>query len=286
MQEHNNLVEQFTTRKIQQNVKPHLNMCYNSYFDFFAENNVLFATNGDNKFIPTFNLSTSLYKNIAKSFYCVESKIYGKHAFIKIFDYALAYKFKYVIYIDADCFICNYDNLVSCFNNFKQHDFIIGGIPDGGCIPIRNHNAYAINPFFSIFNMELISKINYSLCKFDCNNSHILQINIDNAIKCINKCPYGNTSKIKFDMFEPYYSIFLTCATLSPVKYFECTQLNLKNDTCSTCIYNDVNKQDSIICTHSWCSRNKTQSNQQRILQLYEYSKNLLMSNINEITYK
>jgi hypothetical protein len=177
----------------------------------------LFATNGDKNKTPSIEKSISLYKNISKHFYCAPSTIYGKNAFIDIFKYAQKYNYKYVIYIDADCFIYSYKNLYECFNKFIKLNYICSGIPDGGCIPIRSHNKYAINPFFSFFNIDIISKIDYTDMIFDLNTDKILDINVYNCNICIKKCPHSNLSTTTYDKFEPYYDMFLSFGKLYPI---------------------------------------------------------------------
>jgi hypothetical protein len=64
--------------------------------------------------------------------------------------------FDYVIYIDDDCFINDFEALIDEFKRFKSSNCCIGGPQDGGVLCHRNHSKRLINTFLSFWNISLI----------------------------------------------------------------------------------------------------------------------------------
>ena len=91
---------------------------------------------------------------------------YGLHAFIEMINifYSNKYKdvFDYAIYIDEDCFIKRFDLLIREFIKFKEGNYCLAGVPDGGMICHRNQSRILINSFLSFWNIKALIE-NYEL---------------------------------------------------------------------------------------------------------------------------
>lgn len=120
----------------------------------FYSDGVLFATHGSDKRTPSIGLSMQTYKSFAPAVYVSPGENKPEDAFADILCRAVKSQFRYVVYVDADCFICSVENLVRVFAAFKEGRFVFAGMPDGGCVPIRSHNKYLVNPFFSMFDVR------------------------------------------------------------------------------------------------------------------------------------
>lgn len=137
-----------------------------TFSDWFKTNNVLFCTNGD--IVPDSPLldSISTYqKAVDNNLLCIPGKniandmpIFGLQAFQLMIIEALKRSYDYIIYIDADCFIWNLENLKRKFEEFVAGDYIIGGVPDGGIFCHRNTNNFCVNPFLAFFNIRRIKE--------------------------------------------------------------------------------------------------------------------------------
>lgn len=245
------------------------------YLEYFSKEKVLFATNGDCLKTPSIIWSKQTYINIAKNQYTVKSDIWALDCFLEILKYAHERKIKYVIYIDADCFIVNVVNLKNMFVKFQNEGFVFAGMPDGGCIPIRIHNKFLINPFFSMFNvkkcMDNLNKIQLTnvkpLNRLDANNLNYLEM-------ILAKCPNAYESKFQIDNHENYYKLFTALAFNQKIMYLIASQLN-HNKNPITAIYNDKALEQNIVCLHSWYARKNDQQNLERIKSVYELSKTI-----------
>lgn len=81
---------------------------------------------------------------------------YGVNAFIDMVNTLLNYDFNYIIYIDEDCFIKDFRKLLVEFEKFKDGNYCLGGLQDGGMICHRNQSRFLINTFLSFWNLALI----------------------------------------------------------------------------------------------------------------------------------
>ena len=82
---------------------------------------------------------------------------YGVSAFMYMLNYMLTTKhFNYVIYIDEDCFITDFKELIKEFEKFKESNCCIGGPQDGGVFSHRNHSRIMINTFLSFWNIKML----------------------------------------------------------------------------------------------------------------------------------
>ena len=82
---------------------------------------------------------------------------YGLNAFIEMLAYMLNNNnFDYVIYVDEDCFINDFEELINEFKLFKTSNCCMAGIQDGGVLCHRNHSKLMVNTFLSFWNISLI----------------------------------------------------------------------------------------------------------------------------------
>lgn len=233
---------------------------------------ILFASHGAND-IEYGKWSQELYRNVAKNKFIISSKIPVKDAFPQIFCYAIQNNYQYIIYIDADCFVCSYKKLNELFKQFIGGGYVFAGMPDGHA-PLRVHNYYLINPFFSFWNVSLFKDFDFSkkttniLTKLDDVNLKELT----DVVKDMN-----DNVKFKLDNFEIYYTLFSNIAMHVPgfkIKYFYAKLLPQIAPFC-TGIF--LNKDEQIpICVHSWFARKKDQNNKTRIQKIYNYAVNIL----------
>ena len=73
--------------------------------------------------------------------------------------------FDYVIFVDEDCFINDFEALIDEFKIFTAKDYCIAGPQDGGVICHRNHSKMMINTFLSFWNIKLFREKNVTFDK-------------------------------------------------------------------------------------------------------------------------
>lgn len=110
------------------------------------------------------------------------------------------YASKYVINIDEDAFLFEPKSLLCLLEYMDKHGYAMCGVPDGGAISHRFHHPMVPNPFFNIFNVELLKNVL-----------------LDEKISPIDKMFEKNLPSVlkkgfsyKFDLFEPFYPHFLS----------------------------------------------------------------------------
>jgi hypothetical protein len=137
---------------------------------WISDNNILFVTNSSMKpggiflssirtyidKIPIHNFT--VYPGIVS-----DKPFYGIDVFFQmtkdIYTDPRYNKFDYVIYIDEDAFIVNFEKLIDEFMLFmKNDDYCLGGPQDGGVFCHRNHSSIMINTFISFWNVKLLRK--------------------------------------------------------------------------------------------------------------------------------
>jgi len=147
-------------------------MTIESLRQYFAENGVLFATNGWLKKGAIIERSLQTYQDLTDQVYIVGSDtqpIYGRDAFIDMFRHGLDKGYAYLIYIDVDNFIVSPANLQYEFEQFKQSGATFSGPTDGGIICHRNCNRMSPNPFLLMVNLTNLKPI-YKNGQFDFGN--------------------------------------------------------------------------------------------------------------------
>lgn len=245
-----------------------------SYLQFFTQNRVLFATNGDKIRTPSIEWSKQTYANIAPELYVVDgNKKWALSCFLEILEYAALKNFKYIIYIDADCFITSILNLKNIFTKFKNGGFAFAGMPDGGCVPVRIHNKFLINPFFSMFNVSLCNEnLNYEKLYSAKVLSSLDDVNLRNLESTLSQCPNAAESKFSIDCFENYYKLFSQLAVNHKIMYLIAGQLPCKMSPV-TVIYDGIAENKNAVCIHSWYARKTDKINMSRIRDIFQLSK-------------
>lgn len=66
------------------------------------------------------------------------------------------YPTKYAINIDIDCFVFNWPAVIDMVEYMRVNEMMHSGMPDGGVHPGRSHAWTTMNPFFNIFDVEMI----------------------------------------------------------------------------------------------------------------------------------
>jgi len=61
-----------------------------------------------------------------------------------------------IVNADEDFFIVNEDLLDNVINTMVEKGYAFCGVPDGGIISHRNNSVFNVNPFFNVFNVDLI----------------------------------------------------------------------------------------------------------------------------------
>lgn len=138
---------------------------------WLSQNKVCFVTNSismpSNLLLPS--LKTYIDYIPIHNFWIIpgirnNEPFYGLNAFIEMLVYMLnTNNFDYVIYIDEDCFINDFEALVEEFKLFKSSNCCMAGIQDGGVLCHRNHSKIMVNTFLSFWNINLIRNKNITI---------------------------------------------------------------------------------------------------------------------------
>lgn len=98
---------------------------------------------------------------------------YGLRAFQEMLNNQDIHNFDYIIYIDEDCFIKDFELLLKEFIKFKDSNYCMAGLQDGGMICHRNQSRFLVNTFVSFWNLTLIhnkmDKVNNAIKVFSQN---------------------------------------------------------------------------------------------------------------------
>lgn len=139
--------------------------------------------------------------------------------------------FDYVIYIDEDCFITDFENLINEFKNFIDSNCCLAGIQDGGVLCHRNHSHIMVNTFLSFWNIKMLKDSNITFDSIftyikenitDDNKKENLYINFKETLKSNNK---------------ELYDFMYTSAELrvNDIKHFRETHCSLENHETPYC---------------------------------------------------
>lgn len=255
---------------------------------------ILFATNGD--FLDAtspLRASLDILKDVADGeFYVVGKSLFGKEAFLNIFEYAIQNGYSHIIYSDADNFIVSKKNLMTAFDRFVKSGKTFAGCPDGGMFCHRNHNPNAINPFLMFVSVDGLRKyLKDGKLVFKGDWSH-RETGWESVIEDYGKWRertgftnpfakkiagvlddpdearnYGSsqvcwTYKEKGGRFEPYYDIFLNLEDGDEIFYLNGGDWVGRGDESglTSAIYcfegeHDYSDERNVICLHSWFSR-------------------------------
>ncbi len=150
------------------------------------------------------------------------------------------------INIDEDAFVVNPQAMLDLVEFVVAHGYANAGCPDGGGGCPRSGNPLITNPFFNVFNLELIRT------KFT-SKKQIQTFNYETVkSEMIAKFPKEILqSTYDFDRwdYEPYYPFFFWLAYNFETYYLPSSK---HSDGISTILYNHKHEA---ICYHSWFAR-------------------------------
>jgi len=185
----------------------------------YREYNIGIVTNSQSD--ELYNLSKPLYDKFGYPLYNVSGKtgLYSMDFMNHVITNEAKYPFDYMIYIDEDCFITDFNEVLNILNHMVENGYDACGMPDGGVISHRFHNPISPNLFFSIFNMK---KIRSMYNKKEAYSSaygkdldvhiphHLLKKNIDESLEKykILIAPGYKPFGVIYDNFEPYYKLY------------------------------------------------------------------------------
>lgn len=131
---------------------------------WLAKNKICFVTNSTGLPSSLFLASLKTYIDYIpiQNFWIINGlqnnqPFYGVNAFAQMLGYMLTNDhFDYVIYMDEDCFVTDFEMLINEFKKFKDGEYCMSGIPDGGILCHRNHSRLMVNTFLSFWNIKLL----------------------------------------------------------------------------------------------------------------------------------
>lgn len=199
-------------------------------------------------------LNWDLYKKSSQYFpsnmtkYVIDGRN-GMHGIHSI--YYMMYKFKHIsvdwlIMADEDVLFINTEAVNNTIQYMQEHDYIVCGVRDGGCIDIRKFNPYAINTFFSVVNLKRLKEIwNKKEIK---ENQYIHDNEFLNLDELQNlKKDYDSKS-----LYEPYYCFYFWLKRRGEkILYLDATT-PLKDDNITTLVLNPRGEE---ILFHTWYAR-------------------------------
>lgn len=147
-----------------------------------------------------------------------------------------------LLVLDEDAYITNWEAVYKLIGLIKQNKYTHSGIPDGGIIAHRRHSFLTINPFFVIFNCELIKEIKKDISRKEIDSTAF-------ELKMERLKPGWINEEYKHDMEEPFAGLFYWLAKFGIPLFLKGKTLN---DKISTEV---IGQEDDILCVHSWYSR-------------------------------
>lgn len=145
------------------------------------------------------------------------------------------------INIDEDAFIIDNQLLMDLLIFMIENKYVNCGFPDGGVLPIRNHNPLITNPFFNILNLRVLR-----------NDFSFSKIKEYREFKStyVQKTPVQLLkTEYQYNMKEPFYPFFLWISQNYKVLYLNAEQ---HHDGITT-ILKDQNGLPFLF--HTWYSR-------------------------------
>lgn len=158
----------------------------------------------------------------------------------------LAYKdCDIAINVDEDAFIVNIEAVLELADYVVEKGYANAGCPDGGGFCPRSGNPIVTNPFFNIFNLELIRT---KFSKADIKSTHYPDI----KQRLIAEFP-PELLITRYDLdryeYEPYYQFFIWLAANFKTLYLPS---KVHSDGISTILLDNGGKE---LCMHSWFAR-------------------------------
>lgn len=189
---------------------------------------------------------TSIYYPPHNERYVIDGRegMYGIQSIIFMMDKLKDKEIDWIIMIDEDGILIDYENIVDLINYMNEHKFIVCGMQDGGVIPIRHHSPFAINTYFSILNIKKLKEI----------------WNAEGILKnqYINKGEFEISNdfiKYEYDMesvFEGYYCFYFWLLRKGQKILYLNAENFIEGDIYSNVLFNHLNKP---IMYHTWYAR-------------------------------
>ena len=188
------------------------------------------------KTIVTRSANDKLYK-IAKSFWSNENTFIQCKQFAG-FSGALEYLLHlfegntyngFIVNCDEDFFLTNESLVDAIIEQMKIDGYAYCGVPDGGVISHRNKSVFNVNPFFNVFNVDLIKT---KFASF--NNSKQFE--------------YGNQVEKNANLDEPFAGFFYWL-------HLNFKHANFTNIESTDGISTIIKINDKPMGIHSWYSR-------------------------------
>lgn len=151
------------------------------------------------------------------------------------------------INVDEDCFITSKQNVLDLVDFVVANNIANAGCPDGGVYVPRGTNPLVTNPFFNIFNLNLI-RAYYSkeaVKQFD------FKAHKEEMVAAYPKQMLYEGRKYRFEVTdaEPYYPFFLWQAYTTKTYYLP-SKSHLDGWTTILC-----NHEGKEMCRHTWLAR-------------------------------
>jgi hypothetical protein len=156
-----------------------------------------------------------------------------------------------LLILDEDAYITNWDCIIRLSASMLENNISHAGIPDGGLLAHRKHSYLTFNPFFVLFNCDLIKKVKGNLERAFI-NSTVFDANLE-SLK-----PAWLNNNYNHDYFEPFDGLFYWLAKVGKPLFLCARTLS---DGITTEVI-DENGND--ICLHAWYSRRYGYDEEQR----------------------
>ncbi|WP_298222838.1 hypothetical protein [Flavobacterium sp.] len=150
----------------------------------------------------------------------------------------------WLIMADEDVLFINPDLVFPIIQRMEQEQYTVCGVRDGGVIPHRVQNPFAINTFFSIINFKEISQI--------WNEDEVLKhqfIVKDEFKDDLSQVP-GDYSKES--LFEPYYCFYFWLRRQHKKILFLDASVPFEDDAITNLVFDD---QGNKMLYHTWYAR-------------------------------
>ena len=149
--------------------------------------------------------------------------------------------------VDEDCFITNKDGVMSLVEYVIENGIANAGCPEGGGWTPRGANPLVTNPFFNVFNLNLIrEKFSKQAIRHFSYEEHK-----EEMVAAYPKEMLYAERTWDFDRidYEPYYPFFLWQAYYTQTYYLHSTR---HPDNRTTILYNQEGQE---MCRHTWLAR-------------------------------
>lgn len=151
------------------------------------------------------------------------------------------------INVDEDCFITNKDAVMSLVEYVVEKGIANAGCPDGGGWTPRGANPIVTNPFFNVFNLNLIrekfSKQAVRDFSYATHREEMMTAYPKEMLYAERKWDFERID------YEPYYPFFLWQAYNTKTYYLPSKR---HSDGWTTILYNHEGNE---ICRHTWLAR-------------------------------